>query len=109
MLSEKLIKETNEKIDHALSYGQQAGIDWLRGAFHTHTNQIESLKEKLNELRTLYLVRLENRLSVREAQLLRVCRICRKKDHPINADTGSFILNFGDEFAHQKCLEKEKA
>jgi hypothetical protein len=56
-------------------------------------------------------------LSVKEAQIKRVCRIC-EKPHPGGGPKDFFLefgrmtwpeswtFNFGEEFAHTECLEK---
>lgn len=46
--------------------------------------------------------------TVQEAQSRRMCRICGGPSSPTK-ELGSFVLNYGKEFAHEKCLERERA
>lgn len=61
--------------------------------------QISSLLSDLLELRALFLANVTRPLTVREAQLCNVCRVCRGKPG------APFLLEYGKEFAHPKCLE----
>lgn len=45
------------------------------------------------------------RLSIEDAQLLDVCRYCFKRSCARQGEP--FILNFGAEFAHEKCIPKD--
>ncbi len=64
---------------------------------------IDSGFAQREELKSLLLANTLRRLTVREAQLCRVCRLCRR---PVEAED-VFVLNFGQEFAHEVCLDKE--
>ena len=93
----------NTLLDAVIAGGMDKAISWLRGAYLTHEEQKAKLLADLNELRALYLANNNRPLSVREGQLLGVCRICRKRH---SAEPGNaFIMNFGEEFSHQKCLD----
>ena len=61
--------------------------------------QTSSLLSDLRELRALFLANVTRPLTVREAQLCNVCRVCRGKPG------APFLLEYGKEFAHPKCLE----
>ncbi len=102
--SDQEIAETNKQIEKVLTYGPEEAILWLRSAFHTHQDQLAHLREKLRELRALYLAKHDGVLSVPEARLLNVCRVCRGSHA-----NGVFVFNFGQEFAHLACLEKSDA
>lgn len=103
MIDPKVIAERNATLDRVIAAGPDAAIGWLRAAFHTHENQVAALMEHVHELRQLFLATVARPLSVREAQLCRVCRVCRT---PEGAKPGDlFVYNYGDEYAHQKCLE----
>lgn len=78
----------------------EAWIDWLKGAFYSHETQKASLLKTVAALRALALTSVGQRpLSVEEARLLNVCRICRGDPR-----AGSLLLNYGAEYAHQSCL-----
>lgn len=104
MRNEQQIAEANRQIDEALAHGKKAAISWLRRAYHAHENQIERLRGDFDELRALFLACIRRPLSVREAQLLRVCRVCRGPNDP-KAPGDPFVLKYGDEHAHQSCLD----
>ncbi len=44
-------------------------------------------------------------LTVEKARDAGVCRICKRPHGPINASTGPFTLNYGKEYAHERCLK----
>ena len=44
-------------------------------------------------------------LTVKRARELRICRFCREKDSPKELDN-SFVLDYGKEYAHRKCIDK---
>lgn len=49
-------------------------------------------------------------LSPHDTKRLRLCRICRRKDSPQKEGFGgSFLYNFGKEYAHEECIERVKA
>lgn len=100
MVNLNITAEINKEIDEVISKGLEQAIGWLRGAFHVHKHQIDHLLRDLRELRRLYLLNTNHTLSVHEAQLLSVCRICRGEK--ISAP---FVLNYGEEYAHQDCLD----
>jgi hypothetical protein len=92
------VEKWNRELDAVVAQGPGQSIPWLRGAFHTHERQIADLLGEMNELRALYLARVTGLLTVREAQLLRACRVCR------DSDQGPMTFNFGEEYAHTSCL-----
>ncbi len=104
MMSEKEIAEISKHLNEVETYGKDFAIDWLRSAFYTHKSQIDYLLKDFRELRELYLDHVLHPLSVHEAQLLNVCRICRKDPKVLMP----FLLSFGEEFAHQSCLDEIK-
>jgi len=95
------IKQANEQIERVLKYGDKEALKWLRAAYHTHEDQLAHMRAKMKELRAACLARMTGTLSVKEAQLLNVCRVCRGSYQA----KGVFVFNYGEEFAHQKCLE----
>ena len=100
MHDELRYKTRNAKIDHAFSFGHKAGVDWLRGDYHSQDDRAMRLLADLKELRAMYLAAVPDRpLTIREAQLLKVCRVCRQDDRG-----GPFLFNFGEEYAHVACL-----
>lgn len=108
MLNLKETEQINKQIDAVITYGTDYALGWLRGAFHTHENSINSLKEKLKELRELHIKDKEGSpLTVREAQLCNVCRYCKSKFLAMD-QKGYFLLNFGEEFAHEGCIKTNK-
>lgn len=102
MQTQKEISEINKQLDDVIATGHEFAIGWLRGAFHTHKSGMAHVLAEFNELRQLYLSAVTRPLTVREGQLLNVCRICRKKYG------APFVLNYGKEFACQSCVESEK-
>jgi hypothetical protein len=71
---------------------------------------VESLQEKMGELREFAksIPGYENlQLTLEQAKLMHVCRICKKPDRPLTIDNkiDPFILNYGEEYAHKSCLE----
>src|SRR5438105_3617312 len=104
-LSDQELQTIGQELDHAMSYGQDAGIKWLRAAFVSHRSQITRILKDFQELKTLFLRTKQGTLSVREAQLCAVCRLCRQ---PYTSG-GTFLFNYGEEFAHEKCLKEEQS
>lgn len=96
MTDEARLKERNETLDAVIKQGPEESVPWLRGAFHTHCSQIDRLRDDCEALRRLCLEVGVFRLTVEQARLLRVCRVCRKPD----AD----VYEFGKEHAHADCL-----
>jgi hypothetical protein len=94
------VEKWNRELDAVVAQGPGQSIPWLRGAFHTHETQIADLLGEMDELRALYLARAGELLTAREAQLLRVCRVCR------NSDQGPMTYDFGEEYAHTGCLSR---
>ncbi len=76
-------------------------IDWLRGGYFAGRLGMDGLRAELDELRALFLANVSRSLTVREAQLCYVCRVCRKKA------AAPFRLNYGQEFACDGCVPKE--
>lgn len=97
------IHEANRRIAHAFSYGQEQGIVWLRNAFHQHEEAVAELRARKRELEGLFLAAVTRPLTVEEARACRVCRVCRRSSEA-SKELGAFVLNFGEEFAHEGCL-----
>jgi len=98
MITQRDIDANNQKLDTVLSVGPDFAINWLRSAYHTHQDQLDSLLKKHRELQALFLTNVTRQLTVKEAQLTGVCRICRGEA------SAPFLLSYGEEFAHVKCL-----
>lgn len=95
----EMLDKVCRPIDHA--------TDWLRSAFLTCRSQQDKLLADHRELRELFIAATALRtLTVREAQLCSVCRICKKSYR--DSGGGDFLLNYGKEFAHHYCLEKSQ-
>lgn len=101
--SDSEIHEANRRIAHAFSYGQEQGIVWLRNAFHQHEEMVAELRKSNDELRRKFLGEVSRPLTVAEARACRVCRVCRQPSEA-SKELGAFVLNFGEEFAHERCL-----
>lgn len=88
----------------------EAWVGWLKGAFFSHSSAVQCLRARLNAVRGLALSWAPpgHKLTVEEARMLNVCRLCHLAPLP-TPEGGPFVLKYGEEFAHQKCLEKEKA
>jgi len=69
---------------------------------------IERLKEKNKKLVEIVLNLAPGETSVENAQLLRVCRICKGEAKP-SRELGAFKYGFGKEHAHEKCIDAIKA
>ena len=89
-------------LDSVTAEGTDFALSWLRAAYITHEEQKARLLADLAELRSLYLANVSGPLSVREAQLLHVCRVCRRPW--LAGDKGNLVLNHGREHAHERCL-----
>lgn len=100
MEEERKAQKRNEELDKVEKSGPVFALQWLRSAYHTQSKSADHILELLHELRGCYLSVVPGKLSVREGQLLNVCRICRE---PYGTSM-PFILNYGEEFAHQSCL-----
>lgn len=96
--------ESNRKIDEVLAHGEAIAVEWLRGAFHTHESWLAHILAEFRELRQLFLANVTRPLTIREAQLLDVCRVCRYRA-ALGAESSAFVLNYGKEHAHQLCLD----
>ena len=113
-IKEKAFKETREKLaEFGTKWDCNQELPWLRQAFISDSQTVEVLRQEIRKLQefTLSLVNKHNiQLAVKDAQLLNCCRICKetyvKEDGSFSRDKGSFILNFGTEFAHEKCLNQ---
>jgi hypothetical protein len=92
----------NRVIDQAFRSGQEAGTNFLRAAYHAHSEAIDRLKAQYAELADLYVKSQPPGvvLPVREARLCNVCRYCRQPQ------SAPFAFDFGREFAHAGCLKK---
>lgn len=111
MISEqRKMEEAKRTLDQVEKSGPMFTLYWLRSAYHTHESQIEHLLKELQELRQLFLDNVKRSLTVREAQLTNVCRICRKSfsDYRDEREKGTFLLNFGAEFVHEYCVQQER-
>ena len=80
---------------------------WLEDAHVSNQGTIAALRQRNKELREMVLewdeIRLK-RLTVKEAQMLHCCRVCMG-----TYSSGDWLLNYGEEFAHRTCVEREKA
>lgn len=65
------------------------------------TDLEEALRAKLATLKRMFLDNVTRPLSVEEARVLGVCRLCREPA------TGPLLLEYGKEFAHLRCPVKE--
>jgi hypothetical protein len=92
------IRERNTTLDSVISKGPEQSVPWLRGAFQTHCSQIDRLRGDCEALRRLCLGGMLqcHKLTVEEARLLRVCRICLLP--------GADVYDCGKEHAHSDCL-----
>lgn len=90
----------NFQLNDVIADGPEVAISWLRAAFMTHKAREKQILADMRELTQLFLAATGKRwLTVREAQLCHVCRICHGKV------TGPFKLNYGEEYAHEACLD----
>lgn len=83
-------------------------ISWLKESYVTHLVNIDELRHRLHVLRDHVLNWPETQrriFTVEDAQQLNVCRICKKESTPL--PDNPLILDYGKEFAHQKCIQKE--
>ena len=71
--------EKENEVLAAVIADHNSALQWLMSAYRTHLGQVEILKASLEKLRSLYLAKTTHPLSVEEAQMLNVCRICRGK------------------------------
>jgi hypothetical protein len=99
--TEAEIVETNKEIEKVLMFGPDFALTWLRGAFHTHKEQIAFLLKDIKQLQQKFLLHVSRPLSVEEARMCNVCRVCRC---PYSAP---FTMNYGEEFAHTKCINSD--
>lgn len=110
MLTEEKTKELEEVLTQVEEVSIEDNIQWLKAAFLSQEQTIQILKDRKAELKECFLQRWGTdpktaNLSVREAQLLNVCRICLRN---VSVAKTPLILNFGEEFAHELCLGYEK-
>ena len=72
---------------------------------------LDQLRDKLQQLRefTKTIPGYENiTLTLEQAKLMHVCRICKQPDNPRKMANGlidAFVYNYGEEYAHQECLK----
>lgn len=100
---EKELADLNRQVDEVMASNPAFALTWLRGALLSTARAKAELLADYQELKELHLKgRGPGLLSVREAQLCDACRICRR---PCSAP---FVLNFGEEYAHQACLDGMK-
>lgn len=96
---------------------EEIGEPWIQNQYKFTCTRLEkdliSLREKLKETRDFA----KNipgfkdlQLSVKEAQLMKVCRICKEVDSPRTIDnkTDPFVMNYGEEYAHKSCLQPKE-
>lgn len=77
---------------------------WAAEAEQTIRTTLSAAIDRADKLRDLALQHIARPLSVAEAQLLGVCRVCRvPRDQP-RPEPSAFVLNYGAEFAHENCL-----
>lgn len=82
--------------------------DYLKSAWVCLSTDNEDLRNCLSVLRDHILNWPETQarvFTVEDAKQLNVCRICKKSSIPL--PDNPLILNYGKEFAHQKCLEEK--
>lgn len=91
--------KTNLLLDEVERMGQERAVQWYRAAYHSHNTTKRLTDARYLELVNLLLANVTRPLTVREAQLCGVCRVCRTKV------TAPFVLNYGAEFAHESCLK----
>ena len=108
-MTQKELEEVGKRLDHVLEHGPEFALDWLKGAFYSHETQKIHLLSLIKDLRSLYLSTVYGPLSVSEARLLNVCRICRVPYNERRTETSPFVLNYGKEFAHENCIKQEHA
>lgn len=98
------VKDAHKELDKIRNTDLTGQVHWLRQAFTAHYWGSEDLRLDLKELRELALAWLNEsgrEITIKEAQMLDACRICKKKP------TGALILDGGKEYACQSCLQKE--
>jgi hypothetical protein len=102
-LDQKALEEVARRLDAVRDQCPtlESWIDWLRGAYVSHESREAYLRGLAGELRAMAMSSIGRRLTVREARLLNVCRICRGEVK------SPFLLNYGQEFAHQFCVATE--
>lgn len=104
---EEVYAEAKAKIAEIESkYGLDELLRWLRQAYCTDQMWHDAFRQRRKEFVALVLSWPEvaaRPLTVKDAQMLGVCRVCRK---PAAAP---FILNFGDEHACKTCVEPKPA
>jgi len=88
---------------------------WIQNQHEFNSKRLErdlnSLRDKLQELRDFaksipgYK---DLQLTLEQAKLMHVCRICKEPDRPRTIDNkvDPFKLNYGEEYAHESCLRK---
>ena len=95
---------------------EEIGEPWVQNQYKFTCTRLEkdliSLRDKLKETRDFAknIPGLKDlQLSVKEAQLMKVCRICKEVDFPRTIDnkTDPLVINYGEEYAHESCLRKE--
>lgn len=108
-----------ERIAHCKTLDAVDALDpaaaraWYRSAFFSHEDAVERLREKIADLRRELLLALTRPvcLTVKQARLLDVCRVCLQSTNGLRqspGDSDALVLNYGEEFAHASCLEREK-
>jgi hypothetical protein len=80
---------------------------WQRNREKWHIHSLNKTVEKLratnNELRVFARRFLPETITVEEARLLGVCRVCRKEKDATGWTPN--VYNYGDEYSHSSCLE----
>jgi hypothetical protein len=99
-------RQALEYVNSLRGHPQDDQLSWLRGDYVRAEGSLVTVLQTLRELRAVVLAWPETQcraLTVREAQLLNVCRVCQGPPLPSRPGR-SFVLNFGEEFAHDDCL-----
>jgi hypothetical protein len=90
---------------------------WIQNHYKFLSERLEKdadfLREKLKEIRN-FTKNIpgfkELALSVKEAQLMGVCRFCKENDLPrvVDGKNDPFVLDYGVEYAHKSCLKQNQ-
>ena len=102
MTSDEIYQEARDQLAMLDQYSGNQQMEWLRQSFVSQHWAKQRLRDLIDELRTLVRSWPEAKahtLTVKEATVLAVCRICWQKP------TMPLILDYGREFACQKCLK----
>ncbi len=85
---------------------EAAQLRWLKNAYRSHADIKAHLRSRFRVFRNAVLSWPEvqgRTLTVADAQMLGVCRVCRKPQ------AGPFVYDFGEEYACVECVNGEAA